>query len=87
MSTATITSKGQVTIPTDIRTAFQLNAGDKLIFVTQGEQLLVIPVRRRRLSELGGILRSSQPYLGHEEERRIAADALAAELEGEISDR
>jgi AbrB family looped-hinge helix DNA binding protein len=86
MGTATITSKGQVTIPTDIRAAFQLNAGDKLIFVQQGEQLLVIPVKRRRLSELAGILRTTIPYPGHEEERRIAAEALAAELEQEVAD-
>lgn len=87
MSTATITSKGQVTIPTDVRAALHLNAGDKLIFITQGEQLLVIPVKRRRLSELGGVLRTTIPYPGHEEERRIAAEALAAELDEEALDR
>lgn len=86
MSTATMTSRGRVTIPADIRAAFQLNPGDTLIFVKQGEQLLAIPVKRHRLTELAGILRATQPFPGYEEERRIAAEALAAKLEQEVSD-
>ena len=33
MITATITSKGQITIPKDIRTQFDLHAGDRISFV------------------------------------------------------
>lgn len=48
---ATITSKGQVTIPTDVRAAFNLKAGDKLIFVPEGNRITVIPVRRRTITD------------------------------------
>ena len=33
MSTATLTSKGQITIPADVRRRLSLAAGDKVIFV------------------------------------------------------
>jgi AbrB family looped-hinge helix DNA binding protein len=33
MSTATVTSKGQITIPADVRQAFQVKAGDRVEFV------------------------------------------------------
>ena len=35
MSIATITSKGWVTIPADIRKSFNLNAGDQLVFILE----------------------------------------------------
>jgi len=42
MVTATITSKGQITIPTNIRISLHLNTGDKVAFVLQsnGETVL-----------------------------------------------
>ncbi len=33
MSTATLTSKGQITIPVDVRRAMQLDTGDRVEFV------------------------------------------------------
>jgi len=33
MSTATVTSKGQITIPVDVRQALHVDAGDRLEFV------------------------------------------------------
>ena len=33
MSTATLTSKGQITIPVDVRTALKVDAGDRVEFV------------------------------------------------------
>ncbi len=36
-----ITSKGQVTIPIDVRTEFVLGVGDRLLFVRRGNELLV----------------------------------------------
>ena len=45
MTLATITTKGQVTIPKIIRESLQLNTGDKIEFVlTDNKQALIKPV-------------------------------------------
>jgi len=42
MSTATMSSKGQVTIPLDLRNALGLHAGARLDFVREGDGLKVV---------------------------------------------
>ena len=45
MTLATITTKGQVTIPKNIRDSLRLNTGDKIEFVlTDDKQALIKPV-------------------------------------------
>ena len=44
---ARITSKGQITIPNEIRRALGVCAGDKLLFEKKGTELHVTPVRTR----------------------------------------
>ena len=61
MTIATITSKGQVTIPKEIRDALTLNSGDKLEFeVNDHGDLLVRPVTRG-VSDVFGRLQQSRP--------------------------
>lgn len=44
MTTATVTSKGQVTIPIQVRTALGLEAGDRVEFVETGKgQYTLVP--------------------------------------------
>ncbi len=38
---AKITSKGQITIPQDVREAFAFGFGDRIVFVRKGDQLIV----------------------------------------------
>lgn len=76
MHKTTITSKGQVTVPSELREAMKLRAGDQLEFLRVGDELRVRVLKRHRASELRGILRSDVPYPGKDEERRIAADSL-----------
>ncbi|MFZ4539953.1 AbrB/MazE/SpoVT family DNA-binding domain-containing protein [Propionivibrio sp.] len=45
MPTATLSSKGQVTIPLAVRTALGLHMGDKLDFVLDQDGLKVVPMR------------------------------------------
>jgi antitoxin PrlF len=53
---ATITSKGQVTIPQEIRQQLRLRRGHKLRFtIENGDRAVMTPVSKR-LSELAGIL-------------------------------
>ena len=46
MSEATITSKGQVTIPKPVRDALGLEAGDRIEFVAAEQGFLVVPAKR-----------------------------------------
>ena len=48
MARATLTSKGQITIPKDIRDSLQLQVGDKVEFtITSSNEALIRPVTRR----------------------------------------
>ncbi|MBF0194042.1 MAG: AbrB/MazE/SpoVT family DNA-binding domain-containing protein [Magnetococcales bacterium] len=56
MPMATLTSKGQVTIPKSIREQFNFQPGDRLeFFVEDGVRMVVQPVTKD-ISELKGIL-------------------------------
>lgn len=56
MSAATITSKGQITIPKDIRTLLDLNTGDKVSFVVDDRGLVNLVPVTRHVSVLKGIV-------------------------------
>lgn len=45
MHTATITSKGQITIPLAVRQALGLHAGTQLDFAVEGDCVRVVPLR------------------------------------------
>lgn len=67
MSSARVTSKGQVTIPADVRRALKIDQGDDLLFevTSEGSAKLKV-VKRKRLSDLFGALRSDRPFAGKE---------------------
>jgi antitoxin PrlF len=44
---ATITSKGQITVPREVRRALGVSSGDKLLFETDGNGMRVRPVRSK----------------------------------------
>ena len=44
---ATITSKGQITVPREVRRALGVRTGDKLLFETDGKGVRVRPVRSK----------------------------------------
>ena len=52
---ATLTVKGQVTVPKEVRQQLGLRSGQKLRFSVEGDHIVVAP-SRRRLSDLFGIL-------------------------------
>ena len=47
MSTATLTSKGQTTIPKDVREHLRLQPGDRLEFVVQDNVVILRPATRK----------------------------------------
>jgi len=58
MPTATLTSKGQITIPAQVRAELGVNTGDRIEFVEIGEGQFAIVAATRSVKELNGIFRS-----------------------------
>jgi antitoxin PrlF len=58
MATATVTSKGQITIPSQVRNALGLEAGDRVEFVEQGKGQFAIVAATRSVQELKGRFQS-----------------------------
>jgi AbrB family looped-hinge helix DNA binding protein len=56
MPTATMTSKGQITIPVKVRTALGLDAGDKIDFVEIEKGQYVIKPRTGSIRDLEGCI-------------------------------
>ncbi len=56
MPTATVTSKGQVTVPKPIRDRLKLHAGDRLDFVLEEEGKVILRKASIPIQELEGIL-------------------------------
>jgi len=56
MPTATVTSKGQVTVPKPIRDRLNLHAGDRLDFVLEEEGKVILRKASIPIQELEGIL-------------------------------
>ncbi|HYB04304.1 MAG TPA: AbrB/MazE/SpoVT family DNA-binding domain-containing protein [Nitrososphaerales archaeon] len=56
---SSISEKGQVTIPKEIRDALQLKAGDKVVFIERANEILVRKAKTKRLSE---ILENQKPW-------------------------
>jgi len=44
---ATLTSKGQITVPREVRRVLGVRSGDKLLFESDGKGIRVRPVRRK----------------------------------------
>jgi antitoxin PrlF len=77
MSTARVTSKGQVTIPADIRNALTIEQGDDLVFeLTPRHSIELRVVKRRKLSDLFGALPANRPFPGKEAAREEVGRAL-----------
>jgi AbrB family looped-hinge helix DNA binding protein len=58
MPSATVTSKGQITIPKAVRRALRVTAGDRLDFVIEEEGRVVVRAGVTDVDELKGILRT-----------------------------
>jgi AbrB family looped-hinge helix DNA binding protein len=58
----TLTSKGQVTVPREIRERLGLKSGDKMAFTMLSDGTVVMRPKTRRLADLAGSLtRPGQP--------------------------
>lgn len=76
-ASSTMTSKGQVTVPADIRERLGIKAGDRLDFhLTDSGTLTVVPVKLRSIFE--DFHEVQLPSLGRPVTRKDVDDAVAA---------
>ena len=62
MEVTTISSKGQVVIPAIIRHEMGLSNGSKLMVLTDGDNMLLKPLRNPRLHAFRALVKRSRQY-------------------------
>ena len=81
MATATITSKGQVTIPKAVRDSLHLRTGDRIEFVIRGQsEALLRPVTKSVDEVFGKLHQADQPAKTVEEMNGAVSRALQKRL-------
>lgn len=73
MPIAIISSRGQITIPAEIRALLSLNKGDKINFIIDGNEVKFIPVTKDIRSLKGIIKKPSIPVTIEEMNEAIKA--------------
>lgn len=80
MVRARLTSKGQITVPVEIRRRYGLETGSEIDFVAEAAGPRLVPVKRRKLLDLYGALRVKSPDVGMKEMRRVAGRKRGEQL-------
>lgn len=83
MMKATLTSKGQLTIPKEVRDRLGLKPGDRLAFDFEGDAIRLRVEKRGTLEELRGSLPAMRGYPGKEAEREAVRGHVVREVLGE----
>lgn len=79
MATATLTSKGQITIPVQVRTALGLETGDRVEFVEMEDGRFSIIAASKTVHDLKGLIRKPAKAISLDEmNRTIAAQGAKA---------
>ncbi|OGQ86292.1 MAG: hypothetical protein A2512_04940 [Deltaproteobacteria bacterium RIFOXYD12_FULL_56_24] len=68
---ATVTTKGQVTIPVSIRNKYGIHPNDRVDFITEEERIILLPVKTLR-DFRGAVAGSGDP----DKERQAAKEAV-----------
>jgi len=55
-TTATLTSKGQTTIPKEIRDRLGMKPGDRMTFTLMADGTMLVRVKRKTVADLAGML-------------------------------
>jgi AbrB family looped-hinge helix DNA binding protein len=74
MSTATVTSKGQITIPADVRAALNVRTGDRVEFVQVEPGRFELVAATRSVRELKGLFGKPARTVTIEEMNRTIAE-------------
>jgi len=79
---AKITTKGQTTIPAEVREALGLQSGDKILFVRTDQGFLIVP-RNRPASSLFGLLSEyAIPGTTIDDYERAVGEGIGNHVEG-----
>lgn len=81
MPTATLSSKGQLTMPAEVRADLRLETGDRVAFERVGDGSYRIRALKGDVRALRGILRSAGPPLSIEDMNKAVMDAAAEKFE------
>ena len=73
MTTATVTSKGQITIPANVRQALQVEAGDRVEFVEVDPGRFEFIAATRSVKELKGMFGKPAKAVSIEDMNRVIA--------------
>lgn len=87
MVRARLSSKGQLTVPVEIRRRYGLDTGDEVEFVAEPKGAYLVPLKRRRLVDLAGALPARKPWPGMTAARAVAGRKRGAELERKLRRR
>ena len=78
-----MTSKGQITIPKELRDRFNVDEGDQFKIFIQDDKILLEPVKKKKLSDvLKNRIKVSEP-IDIEKMREVAEQELANQYEQE----
>jgi AbrB family looped-hinge helix DNA binding protein len=77
---ATVTTKGQVTIPVEIRRRLGVPPHEKIAFLIEKDQILLASAKSV-VAQTAGILKGEQPTLSAHQEKVAAEEAMAEEVE------
>ena len=77
MAGSTVTSKGQVTIPKEIRESLRIGPGDRLTFVVRADGVVELRPETTDLNSLYGVLRHKGRAITIERMNRDIGDAAA----------
>jgi antitoxin PrlF len=80
MAVAKLTSKGQVTIPMEVRQKLRLKPGDRIDFVLEKGGEVRVKALKRPITDLLGILKGAgRRPLSVEEMKEVVVEAAAAD--------
>lgn len=67
---ATVSTKGQIVIPVEIRRRYGIREGTRLLITDDGEKIILRPITKEYIHSVRGSLRGSGALKLLEEERR-----------------
>lgn len=79
MQTATMTSKGQITVPAEVRADLRLRAGDRVRFEKLEDGVYRVRPVKGDIRRLAGIFQHDGPPLSIEDMDRMIGEAVMAD--------